>query len=112
MKLAEILELVKNEVLIAQSAHKPMHSPHEGYAVIREELDELWEKVKANVGHQSDAMDEAIQVAAMGVRYVLDLSAKPLARVVQCGLAINADFCTRPIGHLGHHSRVGCSEGC
>ncbi len=51
----------------------PMASPHEGWAVIREELDELWEHVKANTGRGPEARKEAIQVAAMALRYVFDL---------------------------------------
>jgi hypothetical protein len=51
----------------------PFNSPHEGKAVIEEELDELWDHVKANTGRSNDARQEAIQVAAMALRYVYDL---------------------------------------
>jgi hypothetical protein len=71
-----ILASVREEVLAAATKHKPMNSAHEGYAVLLEEVDELWEHVKADTGYTDDAMDEAIQVAAMGVRYVLDLRKK------------------------------------
>jgi hypothetical protein len=50
----------------------PMHSPHEGKAVIEEELDELWQHVKANTGGGAEARAEAIQLAAMALRYALD----------------------------------------
>ena len=55
--------------------HGPMHSAHEGYAVILEELDELWEEVK---GHRSPenlaAMrSEAVQVAAMAIAFVVEV---------------------------------------
>lgn len=52
----------------------PFNSPHEGWAVIREEMDELWEHVKANTGRSSEAYIEAIQVAAMALRYAADLA--------------------------------------
>lgn len=52
--------------------HDPMNSPHEGYAVILEELDELWEHVKKDAGRTPDAMTEALHVAVTGIRYVLD----------------------------------------
>lgn len=68
-----ILAMVREEVLAAAIKHQPMHSPHEGISVIFEEYDELWDHVKADTGRTDDAMDEAIQIAAMGVRYVLDL---------------------------------------
>ena len=50
----------------------PFNSTHEGYAVLREEVDELWDCVKSNVGR--DVMRrEAIQIAAMAVRFIEDL---------------------------------------
>jgi hypothetical protein len=58
----------------AMTRHAPMHSPHEGHSVIREELDELWEHVRADTGRSVDARKEAIQIAAMGLRYALDLT--------------------------------------
>jgi len=47
------------------------NSTHEGYAVIKEELDELWDDIKANadVGPMAG---EATQVAAMGIRFLMD----------------------------------------
>lgn len=51
-----------------------MNSPHEGWAVIKEEVDELWECVRANNGASLDARQEAIQIAAMALRYVYDVS--------------------------------------
>ena len=50
--------------------------PHEGYAVLLEEVDELWETVKSykpSVGVTSDMRKEAIQVAAMALRFVEDV---------------------------------------
>lgn len=70
-----ILAMVRAEVLAAAYKHAPMNSAHEGSSVIREEFEELWDHVKADTGYSDDAMDESIQIAAMGVRYVLDLSA-------------------------------------
>ncbi len=31
----------------AREKHPPMRSPHEGYAILLEELDELWDEIKA-----------------------------------------------------------------
>lgn len=31
----------------ARTKHPPMRSPHEGYAIILEELDELWDEIRA-----------------------------------------------------------------
>lgn len=72
-RIDAILAAVRAEVLRAAIKHKPINSAHEGYAVLFEEVDELWDHVKADTGYSQDAMVEAIQVAAMGVRYNLDL---------------------------------------
>ena len=42
-KLNLILDAVRREYARAKSSYPAYHSGHEGYAVIREELDELWD---------------------------------------------------------------------
>ncbi len=68
---------VVHETLRAMKTHAPFHSAHEGYAVILEELDELKEEVwkKAKERDIKKMEREAIQVAAMAVRFVADLLA-------------------------------------
>lgn len=68
-----LLSVVKTELMVAEIKHPPMNSPHEGWAVIREEVDELWDEVKADRGRTFDAEIEAVQIAAMGIRYALNL---------------------------------------
>lgn len=68
-----ILGDVRAELFQATAKFGPFNSAHEGYAVIKEEFDELWEEIKANDGDGDDARSEAIQVAAMAIRYVRDL---------------------------------------
>lgn len=69
-----ILADVHREIKKAVTKFSPMHSAHEGYAVIKEELDELWEEVRAKERQPDEMRAEAIQVAAMAVRFVLDIS--------------------------------------
>ena len=71
--LEDVLSDVGEEVVTALDRFPSLNSPHEGWAVIKEEMDELWEEVKANRGRGEDALYEAKQVAAMAVRYILDL---------------------------------------
>jgi hypothetical protein len=72
MVLAEIAAEVKRAV----KKHKVFNSAHEGFAVLLEEVDEL----KAEVWRNSATRDwnamhkEAIQVAAMAVRFAAELS--------------------------------------
>lgn len=72
-RVDKVLAEVRDEIERAVRKHRPMQSAHEGYAVILEELDELWDEVKSDNGRSADGIHEAIQVAAMGVRYVADL---------------------------------------
>lgn len=76
--LGEILLAVEDEIKRAKAKHPRLAaSAHEQYSVIHEELDELWDHVKADTGYTDEAMKEAIQVAAMAVRYVLELQEGP-----------------------------------
>ena len=72
-RLDKALLEVREEVERAINKHGGMASAHEGYAVIQEEVDELWDEVKADRGYQESAMDEAKQVAAMGLKYLIYL---------------------------------------
>jgi hypothetical protein len=75
-----VLAELREEIGKARAKHAPINSPHEGWAVIREELDpELWEHVCGDTGRSPEARHEALQVAAMGVRYILDLIDDPPA---------------------------------
>lgn len=71
----KILAEVASELVFALSKFPPYNSAHEGYAVILEELDELWEEIKSNKtpGHEARQRKEALQVATTAVRFILDL---------------------------------------
>lgn len=64
---------VIKEVTRAMVIHGPMKSAHEGYAVMLEELDELWAHVKANTATSPEARKEAVQIAAMAIRFIADV---------------------------------------
>lgn len=49
---------------------RPFASAHEGYAVLREEVDELWSCVKHD--DVQGARREAVQVLAMAIRFLED----------------------------------------
>ncbi|KLU65705.1 hypothetical protein DEAC_c23350 [Desulfosporosinus acididurans] len=48
-------------------------SPHEGYAIMREELEELWEEIKKKRPDKLRMMEEAIQVGAMAMKFIQSL---------------------------------------
>lgn len=55
----------------ARETFKPMAGSHEGYAVILEELDEMWDEIKAN--DLEKARKECLQVAAMCLAFLLEV---------------------------------------
>lgn len=67
----DILALVNEEVLKTIIRRGTFASAHEGHSVIREEMDELWEHVRADTGYSAPAFVEAIQIAAMSAKYAL-----------------------------------------
>jgi hypothetical protein len=67
-----VMSQVEKEFYRARSLHGSFNSTHEGYAIIKEELDELWDGVKANENY-SHLKEEAIQIAAMAIRFCVDL---------------------------------------
>ena len=67
-----VLMLVAQELLSAREKFSDFRNGHEGKAVIEEELDELWHEVKH--GTIQRARREAVQVAAMAVRFIVDLA--------------------------------------
>lgn len=74
-KLLTSLDSVKQEYLRATRINGPFNSAHEAYAVILEELDELWEEVKKKHRDRdySNMYMEACQVSAMALRFMVDI---------------------------------------
>lgn len=72
----DVVAAVVAEVTRAAAKHPPMNSAHEGYAVLLEELDEAWAEIKSD--RPEAARQEMVQVAAMAVRFIVDL--RPKAR--------------------------------
>ena len=72
----EFLAKVKLEYKRARTLFPPFKSGHEGYAVILEELDELWDSIKGvhnSNSTESGMTTECIQIAAMAMAFHLDL---------------------------------------
>ena len=75
--LEVIMADVDKEFCDATEEYLPFNSAHEGWAVLKEEVDELWEEVRAKQGERDpEALyHEAIQVAAMAIRFAHDICA-------------------------------------
>jgi NTP pyrophosphatase (non-canonical NTP hydrolase) len=78
----EVLFDVSSEVATAASKWPLMNSAHEAYAILAEEVDELWDHVKTNQKRRDlKAMrKEAIQVAAMAVRFAAEVCTEERGR--------------------------------
>lgn len=74
-ELCNFTQKVHYECLNAMTLWPKFNSAHEGFAVLKEEVDELWDHVKINQKKRDiEAMKkEAIQVAAMALRFCIDI---------------------------------------
>lgn len=75
--LAESLQYeILDEWAFARSKFGPFHSTHEGFAVLHEEFDELkaevWKNGAKHPDRDANMRKEAIQVAAMVLRFLTD----------------------------------------
>jgi hypothetical protein len=70
-----IIQLVLDELEGATTNWPPMNSAHEGFGVLYEEFDELWEHVKTKQKNRDlvKMRDEAVDVAAMAIRFAVDI---------------------------------------
>lgn len=73
--LGDACDLAYEEAWSAAQRFPGFNSAHEGFAVLAEEVDELWDHVKAKQGARDvEAMrKEAVQVAAMALRFIVDV---------------------------------------
>lgn len=62
--------LFTDEYLRARMFFPKLRSPHEGYAILKEEVDELWDAIKAN--DHEHALEEVVQVGAMALAFLLE----------------------------------------
>lgn len=67
----DVLMEIQDEYQNARLKFRKMAGAHEGYAVILEELDEMWDEIKAN--HKENARREAVQVGAMILAFILEV---------------------------------------
>jgi len=92
-KLDNIIEIIKREFEFASNKFGPFHSTHEGYGIIKEEFDEMWDRIKQN----SDlCFEECIQVVAMSLRFLYDLSNENILK--KAGDRIRGNLCYMKYG--------------
>lgn len=74
-KYEALLTAIREEYMVASKNFPPFNSAHEGFAVLKEEVDELWDEVKGHDGPERSRRmrEEAVQVAAMAIRFLMDV---------------------------------------
>jgi hypothetical protein len=80
--LSQVIDDVKFELGIISAGFPPYNSPHEGYAVLLEELKELEAEVFKQPAKRSrqDMYVEACQVAAVAIRFMTDCCGETLTQ--------------------------------
>jgi hypothetical protein len=73
-RLKGTLLAVSAELLSARSKYPPFPTEHHGYGVLKEEVDEMWDEIKAN--NIPAAREEAVQVAAMAISFIIDMEGR------------------------------------
>lgn len=78
----EAAQAAYEEIIRAKQKHgdKLFNSMHEGFAVLKEEVDELWADVMND--RKQFAVYEAVQVAAMALRIVAEFGTYPFAKPI------------------------------
>ncbi|MFI5157061.1 MAG: hypothetical protein ACHQEM_12795 [Chitinophagales bacterium] len=71
----KVIADIRQEFERATAEHGKFNSAHEGYAVLLEEIDELWKEVKKRQDKRDNLKmrNEAIQVATMAIRFIVDV---------------------------------------
>ena len=64
---------IGDEMKDATKKFGPFASAHEGYAIMLEELDELWDAIKDKDKNIDHIALEAKQVGAMALRFLIDI---------------------------------------
>lgn len=66
---------IQDEFERATKKHGAFNSAHEGFAILQEEVDELWDEVKKNGADRDYAKlrAEAVQIGAMAMRFIYDV---------------------------------------
>ena len=74
MRAHQAVKDVVAELQQTSNSNRPFASAHEGFAILKEEVDELWEEIKVNEGRRDldKVVAEARQVAAMALRIMID----------------------------------------
>ena len=70
IEIDKILNDILKEVKRTQDKFPPYNSVHEGYAIMLEEFDELWDEVKQKDHNYTRMYNKAKQIAYTAIRFM------------------------------------------
>lgn len=76
MRRKHVMQKIKTELMLTDAQKPSFHSTHEGYAILKEEVDELWDEIKTSKAFDRANLmmvNEAVQVAAMAIKFIENL---------------------------------------
>ena len=68
------LKLVERQTMAMRDGQRPLQSVHEGYAYMVDFVDDFFAAVKAHPRNWTKLRVEAVNVAALAVRFVVDIT--------------------------------------
>ena len=74
-------------------------SPHEGYVVMLEELDELFEEIRQKRPDKERLREQAIQIGAMAIKFILSL--EKVTSIDKCRQCLFAVMTSNELAELG-----------
>ena len=72
--MTNIITEINEELNRSYENYGKFNSTHEGYAVILEELDELWDEIRMKEPDKEKMKHEAMQTCAMLLKFINDLT--------------------------------------
>jgi len=116
--MKDIVALIVDELNRANKVYKPFNSAHEAYAVMLEEMDELFDEIRKKCPDKSRMRDEAIQVGAMAMKFIqsLDnwpwLDLKMSAYKMKCLRCQYSVLTADELADVGNDPCLTCKELC
>jgi hypothetical protein len=114
--MSEFPEMVAAELARAREKNAKFNSLHEGYAVLLEEIDELWDEIKRKSSERNSlkVIEEVTQVAAMAQRLAEDCLLSDDYDDTECWLCVCGNYITNglhcPVCGLEPPWGCPCSE--
>ena len=113
--IKDIVALILEELNRANNMYKLFNSAHEGYAVMLEEMDELFDEIRKKRPNKSRMQDEATQVGAMAIKFIQSCCAEPIKSMGQnkCRVCRYVVFTQADRNALdGHDPCNNCHDSC